>query len=84
MTVRGWHVLVVVLLTAVLAAGLALVSSTRSAALSAEARRESERRWCGVVVALDDAYRESPPQTPAGLRIAASIAQLRTEFGCPG
>lgn len=83
MTWRGWHVLVVVLLTAVLAAGAALVSASRSAALSQHAREESERRWCGVVVALDDAYRQSPPQTPAGQRIADSIAALRTEFGCP-
>ncbi|MEU7771216.1 hypothetical protein AB0C44_07810 [Micromonospora taraxaci] len=83
MTWRGWHVLLVVLLTAVVTFTLALVSASRSAALSERARDESERRWCGVVVALDDAYRESQPQTPAGRRIADSIAQLRTEFGCP-
>ncbi|WKU08020.1 hypothetical protein [Micromonospora sp. HUAS LYJ1] len=83
MTWRGWQVLVVVLVTAVLAAGLALVSASRSAGVAEDARRESERRWCGVVVALDDAYQESRPVTPAGQRIADSIAQLRREFGCP-
>ncbi len=83
MTFRAWQVLVVVLVTAVVATALALVSASRSAALSERARDESERRWCGVVGALDDAYKESRPQTPAGRRIADSIAQLRTEFGCP-
>ncbi len=83
MTFRAWQVLVVVMLTAVVTFTLALVSASRSAALSERAREESERRWCGVVVALADAYQESRPQTPAGRRIADSIAQLRTEFGCP-
>ncbi|MGW1059366.1 hypothetical protein [Micromonospora rubida] len=79
MTWRGWHVLVVVLLTAVLAAGTALIAAQRAG----RAAEVSARQMCGVVVALDDAYREAPPQTPAGQRIADSIAALRTEFGCP-
>ncbi|MEU8334789.1 hypothetical protein [Micromonospora tulbaghiae] len=44
--------------------------------------RESNRRWCGVVTTLDDAYRQTPPQTPAGKKIAKDIAELRIEFGC--
>ncbi|MFF3867340.1 hypothetical protein [Micromonospora sp. NPDC001898] len=83
MSWRGWHVLVVVLLTAVLAAGTALIAAQRAGRVAEESRQVSARQMCGVVVALDDAYREAPPQTPAGQRIAESIALLRTEFGCP-
>lgn len=48
-----------------------------------QAARESERRWCGLVTSLDDAYRSSPPQTPVGQRMAMELATLRMQFGCP-
>lgn len=44
---------------------------------------ESQRKWCAVVVTLDDAYHETPPTTAAGRNLADSIAQLRREIGCP-
>ncbi|MEV4212911.1 hypothetical protein [Micromonospora sp. NPDC049662] len=76
MTFNGWRVLVAVLLAA-------FASSAVSIIYSNEAARQSERRWCGVVSTLDDAYRQTPPQTPAGLKIARDIRQLRADFGCP-
>lgn len=46
--------------------------------------RESNQRWCGLVVTLDDAYRQSPqqPTTPIGKRIAEEMRKLRDGFGC--
>jgi hypothetical protein len=76
MTIRGWKVLFACLVAAILSAGTAMAYANRVA-------RESERKWCGVVSTMDDAYRTSPPSTPAGRRIARDIAQLREDFGCP-
>ncbi len=42
------------------------------------ARVESERAICEVVEALDTGYREAPPTTPTGKRIAEKVAELRT------
>lgn len=46
--------------------------------------RESNRRWCGVVTTLDDAYNQSGtrPQSQIGLDLAREIRQLRIDFGC--
>lgn len=76
MTFRAWQTLVVVLVAAI-------VSSVASMAYANAAARQSEQRWCGVVSTLDDAYRETPPQTPAGQKIATNIRRLRADFGCP-
>ncbi|WBB73222.1 hypothetical protein O7602_26640 [Micromonospora sp. WMMD1128] len=76
MTFRGWQVLVVGLVAAVVSAGTAMAYANRVA-------RDSERRWCGIVVAQDDAYRELPPSTPAGQNVADALARLRADFGCP-
>lgn len=76
MTFRAWQTLVVTLLFTILAAAASMAYAARTAA-------ESERKWCGVVGTLDDAYKQTPPQTPAGQKIARDIAQLRLDFGCP-
>jgi len=75
-TFNGWRVLVAVLLAAVASSAVSIIYSN-------EAARQSEQRWCGVVSTLDDAYRQTPPQTPAGQKIARDIRQLRADFGCP-
>ncbi|MFG1847764.1 hypothetical protein [Micromonospora carbonacea] len=76
MTWRGWQVLVACLIAAV-------VSAVSSMAYANRVARESERRWCGIVVAQDDAYRQQPPITAAGRNIAEALAGLRRDFGCP-
>ncbi|MCX5119205.1 hypothetical protein OG992_18630 [Micromonospora sp. NBC_00362] len=76
MTFRAWQTLMVALVFAILAAGSAMVYANAVA-------RESERQWCGIVTTMDDAYAQTPPQTPAGRQIAGDIARLRGEFGCP-
>lgn len=47
-----------------------------------ETDRESSQKWCAVVVTLDDAYRQLPPTTATGRRLAEEIAKLRKDFGC--
>jgi hypothetical protein len=78
-TERGWRVLMVVLLTAVVALAVAVLVAARAL----RAAEVAQQRSCGVVVALDSAYRSAPPQTPAGREIAAQIADLRRTYDCP-
>lgn len=44
---------------------------------------QAQRRLCGLVSAQDDVYRETPPQTAAGRRLAEEASRLRAEFDCP-
>ena len=73
---RSWDLLAVTLVCTFLAAGLSMIYANKVA-------RDSERKWCGIVSTMDDAYRVTPPQTPAGKKIAKDIRRLRDQFGCP-
>ncbi len=44
--------------------------------------RESDRKWCDLVSTLDQAYRQAPPQTETGRRVAEGIARLRQNLDC--
>lgn len=44
--------------------------------------RESERKWCEFITVLDDAWSSTPPQSPLGRQVAASLHKLRDDFGC--
>lgn len=68
--------LAVSMMCAFLAAGASMLYANRVA-------RESNRQWCDIVVTMDDSYRQTPPQTPAGRKFADAIAKLRNDFGCP-
>lgn len=52
-------------------------------AISLSVARGSARQFCDIVVAQSDAYRESPPQTPAGVNVARRMEALRASLGCP-
>lgn len=46
---------------------------------------ENNRKWCDLLIPLDDAYTGNPqqrPQTAIGKQVAASIHRLRTDFEC--
>ena len=73
---RSWDLLAVSFLCAFLAAAASMIYANKVA-------RDSQRQWCGVVTTLDDAYKATPPQTPAGVKIARDIKRLRTKFDCP-
>jgi hypothetical protein len=47
-----------------------------------QAREIADKRWCTIIVTLDDAYEETPPQTPAGQNVARAIKGLRGDLGC--
>lgn len=70
-----WTVGAIVLCTALLAVGG--IAYTRASV------QRSDRRWCDLLVTLDRQYRAAPPATEAGRGVAAAIAELRRQFGCP-
>ena len=78
-------VMMVVLVAA--AAGSSMLYANRVAA-QAEKRAnqvaaDNEQKWCSVVTTLDDTYRSSDPSTPTGKKMAAAIAELRSDLRCP-
>lgn len=54
-----------------------------SVVISLRVNAESDRKWCSVVITLDDAWRQSPPTTAAGKTMAANMHDLRRELHCP-
>ena len=73
--IRVWYAMTVTFVVTIAFAATSVIYTNKVA-------RENQRQWCGVVTTMDDAYRQTPPQTPAGRKIATDIAQLRVEFGC--
>ncbi len=49
-------------------------------AYTAQVQRESDARWCDLLVTLDGAYSAQPPTTPTGQRIAAAMKRLRADL----
>ncbi len=83
----GWYwwaaMLASSLVVGVVAVVIALHVNAESDRKAELARRESERKWCSIVITLDSAYRQQPPQTPTGQELAESIAGLRSSLHCP-
>jgi hypothetical protein len=54
----------------------------REAVIAAE--READRRWCELLVPLDDSYQSNPnvQSTELGRRVAAAIHNIRVAVGC--
>jgi hypothetical protein len=61
-----------------------LTTGTAAVAISLRAQAESSRKFCAIVVAQDDAWSETTPQTPTGRRVAEAIRRLRGDLECPG
>lgn len=47
-----------------------------------KASEDSSRSICPLVNTLDEAYRETPPPSPAGKKVAANIAELKARLSC--
>lgn len=66
----------------ILAIAISVHTTSESIRRAEESRRAADRALCGVVVTLDDAYRQTPPTTPAGKNLAAGLADLRRSLRC--
>lgn len=83
---RWWPLAVSVgasVLSAVLAASLALTVNARDADRERQSREELQRSVCSIVVTLNDNYAENEPATEVGRANAKSMADLRIALGCP-
>lgn len=74
--VRFWYATTVAFIACV-AVALASVFYT------SHVQRESDRRWCALLINLDEAYRSTPPQTATGRSVAAEVHNLRMQLDCP-
>lgn len=44
--------------------------------------RESNQKWCEIVLLFNNTYKTQPPTTPAGKQLAAYMNKLAVDFGC--
>jgi hypothetical protein len=86
----GWYSWVVVVGAAVTSSILSIVVSISTTHRSIEREREaraaqeaqSRRVACQVIVAQDEAFRDTVPATKAGVAAAKAWRDLRTQFRC--
>jgi hypothetical protein len=55
----------------------------RRAAGDRSAAKAARSASCDLVVAFDELYKETPPSTPAGTRVAEVWARYRALLNCP-
>jgi hypothetical protein len=67
---------VMTLLVAVLAVGVNSIWYANRVA------QQSNHNWCDLITAMDDAYRQTPPASPLGRKLAADMHNLRQRLGC--
>lgn len=86
----GWYSWAVVVGTALTSSVLCLVVTIHMAQVSVERERkariqsqvEGRRAACALIVAQDDAFRDTRPATPAGVKAAKAWRDLRIQFRC--
>lgn len=71
-----WYLLVVILLTSLSLAAANVWYTQRIA-------NRADQRWCAQVSAQAAVYREVPPQTATGRRLAQANADRLAELRCP-
>lgn len=75
----GWLWLILAVLLSSLAVTISGIIYTGYVA------RESNRKWCAALIAVDDAYAQAlnnPNITPAARHIGEEYHRLRIDFGC--
>lgn len=72
---RTAYMLIVIFVSSIAGSGVAIL-------YAGHVDRQSNQRWCGLVVRLDDTYREKTPTSELGRDIANEFKQLRHDFGC--
>jgi hypothetical protein len=43
---------------------------------------QNDRKWCALLVAVDDAFRVATPTSESGKRVADAFHQRRVDLGC--
>jgi hypothetical protein len=61
-----------------------VLSLALSLVLNARLVRRSEQGDCGTLKALIAVYKETPPTTPTGVRVAEAYVKRYADLGCEG
>ena len=61
---------------------LSFMASIYFSQRSYEKARQSERQICGIIVTLDDVYKQTPPTTATGVSFATKLHAYRVALGC--
>lgn len=72
---RDAYLVLVMVLTVLAAAGSSIL-------VSVILTQRSERKFCAIVINIDDGYRRVPPSTDAGRQQSEIYSRLRSELGC--
>lgn len=60
----------------------AMAASMSAILYAGHVDRQSNQKWCNLVVRLDDTYRTQTPASQLGKDIANEFKQLRQDFDC--
>lgn len=77
-----WYLLVSMIVTLVIVAALGWVYTGRVDRENDRANELNDRKWCNLLIVLDDSYKEAPPTSRTGQLVATSIRKLRNDLGC--
>jgi hypothetical protein len=74
---------IIIVISSMLMSVIAVIVSVSIATTKANNTDESSnRRWCTLLVTLDEAYKSIKPTSPVGKNIAKQIHDLRIDFHC--
>lgn len=71
----SWYSLIVSFLSSVVVAVVAIF-------YAGYVDKQSNQKLCGMVVSVDDAFKEAPSTGPSGQKVAAAFKKLRADFEC--
>lgn len=78
-----WYALMSMFIGVAVSLGITLWYITVVDRQSDRDNEANDRKWCTLLVELDDAYSAGPrPTTEVGRRVADAIHQLRIDLGC--
>jgi hypothetical protein len=77
-----WYALVVIVVSIMALAIAGVLYTNYAIARQDKIERENDRRWCELLVTLDEAYQGNPPQSETGRAVARTIHDLRNALGC--
>lgn len=80
---RAVYALVAVFCSMFLAVAASVLYANHVGRVSDRKAEESQRKICGIISTIDDAYQSTPPSTPTGRRLADEIHRYRQSLNCP-
>jgi hypothetical protein len=79
---RAWVTVTMLIVGFGLALGLTIGYVNKVDHAAEERNQQRARDICGLLVVLDDAYKQLPPTTQLGRNIADEIHRYRVKLGC--